>query len=390
MIATLLCLILIPLGMYVSLKDYEKRHVDYQDSIHLYQDNSKGKIYAQFRAQGYHPPSPLSIFSLGLKYTLPEKVLTSHDGQFTIERQPSSQSPQSVLFGEVDFNFIMSFVLSILALIFTFNRISGEKEAGSLRLVISNSVPRWKIILAKILGNYVIFLVPFFIGLLVALVILVTSGDYPLFSKEIFPSFMAISLISLVFIFVIFNLGILNSSKSHSSITSMISALFAWVIIVLIVPKICPMIANIIYPVKAQQIVTVEKQMAKRDLEKELDSKRKELLERIMTNRGIDPQTIGIFGIKANSEEMKAMHQYDKDIIPIENEYKERINNAIKKIEQDHNNKRNVQTAIAINLSRISPTCSYTYLLSEISGTGFKEIENFNKHAQKFSTTGRK
>ena len=42
LIATLLCLVLIPLGMYVSLSEYEQRFADYQDAMNLYQDRSEG------------------------------------------------------------------------------------------------------------------------------------------------------------------------------------------------------------------------------------------------------------------------------------------------------------------------------------------------------------
>ena len=40
-IATLLCVVLIPLGMYVSLKDYEQRLREYQTSIQQYEQRSR-------------------------------------------------------------------------------------------------------------------------------------------------------------------------------------------------------------------------------------------------------------------------------------------------------------------------------------------------------------
>jgi hypothetical protein len=41
-IATLLCLVLIPLGMYVSIKDYEQRLGDYNTAIQQYEQRAGG------------------------------------------------------------------------------------------------------------------------------------------------------------------------------------------------------------------------------------------------------------------------------------------------------------------------------------------------------------
>ena len=38
-VALILCLILIPVGMYVNLKDYEKRLSSYQQSVQIYQQD---------------------------------------------------------------------------------------------------------------------------------------------------------------------------------------------------------------------------------------------------------------------------------------------------------------------------------------------------------------
>ena len=181
-IATLLCLVLIPLGMYVTMKDYEQRLIEHRDLVRLYQERYESRISYSFKAEGYRPPSLMSIFSIGLEYYFPTKVMTSSDGQFQITDVSGINNPQSLLFGKVDFIFNVSFVLSLLALIFTFSSISGEKEAYTLRLVMSNPVPRWKILMAKSLGNYIVFLVPFIISLIIGLLILSFQNIIPVFS----------------------------------------------------------------------------------------------------------------------------------------------------------------------------------------------------------------
>ena len=43
---------------------------------------------------------------------------------------------------QVDWAFIIGYVLSLIALLFTFDAISGERERGTLRLMLANSIPR--------------------------------------------------------------------------------------------------------------------------------------------------------------------------------------------------------------------------------------------------------
>lgn len=382
LIATLLCLILIPLQMYVSFKDYDRRYLEYQNSIHLYQEKSEGRISASFVAEGFRPPSPLSIFSFGYNHTLPQKVTTSRDGEFKIEFSAIGQNQQSVLYGQIDFAFILSFVLSIIALILIFHSISGEKELGSLRLLMSNSIPKWQIIISKISGNYIIFLLPLFIGLLIGLIILLLNSGYPLFSQKILPSIITILIISMIFIFIIFNLGIFVSSRTNRSITSMITVIFLWVILVLVIPKISPLVAQIIYPIKSEKVLNSEVLIAKGNLDDKYKQKRRDLLKEMILVNGIDYENF--IDNRENSDVSKVLIQYDKRVLSIEQEFDKEYALTVKKIKHDYNNKKQTQANVAIFISRISPVCCYLNVLSEISGTGVSELENFYGHAQQF------
>ena len=282
LIAVLLCMILIPLGMYVNLREYQQRQADYQEAVRLYQQRSNGNIDMDFPAEGYRPPSVLSIFSVGLEYFLPNKVVTARNGVLHLSNDQGINNPQSLLFGKVDLLFNVSFVISLLALIFTFNLIAGEKEEGTFRLVMANPVPRWKILLGKIVGNYVVLLVPFLIAILLSLVVLSLSGLVSFFSSIILPSFLVILVVSLLFILAMFNLGILISTLTHRSITAMVALLFVWTIFVLSLPRMSPMIAEIIYPVKSPQVLDLEKSLVRENYEKELDKKRREIYDNLM------------------------------------------------------------------------------------------------------------
>jgi ABC-type transport system involved in multi-copper enzyme maturation permease subunit len=382
-IVTLLCVVLIPLGMYVSRKNYEQRMAEYQREHQMYRQHYGKNVSYKVQAQGHRPPSVLSIFAFGLDSFLPDKVITSRSGLLETAKAHGINNPQSLLFGRIDLLFNVSFVMSLAALIFTFNSISGEKEKGTLRLTIANSIPRGQILLAKIVGNYVVILIPFLISLLFALLILDASPNISIVSPQVCPSLLVIIFITFLFLLAMISLGVFVSTLTHTSLTSIVMLLFVWVILVLAIPKVSPMVAEIIYPVESQSIISLRKQIAGKNVKEEFDQKRRELFDRCRTAYGV-PLGGGSSNVPKSAADKKAYAQYEKELPLLNEEYQKRTANVIRQIEQDYKNKRNVQASIAMNLSRISPVSCYTYLLSGLSGTGVTEPENFDENAQRY------
>jgi len=380
---TLLCVVLIPLGMYISMKDYEQRFEDYRRAKQLYQKRYGKHIHSGLKAQGFRPPSVLSVLSFGADPFIPDKVITSKDGLFQTAKETGISNPQSLLFGRSDLLFNASFILSLAALIFTFNCISGEKEKGTLRMMISNSIPRSRILLAKIVGNYLTLLIPLVISLLIGLIILDASPDISIFSSSFWPAFLVIVLITFLFVLAAVTLGICISTLTHSSLTSIVMLLLVWVIFVLGIPKASPMIAQIAYPVESQGVVNLRKQILMEDINSELWQRRRELFSRCMTTYGATLKTVPSTTPNTNAEK-QAYAQYESEVLVLEREYQKRTANELRKIDQDYRNKRNTQASIAINLSRISPVSCYTYFVSNLSGTGVTAQDNFIKNAQRF------
>ncbi len=187
-VATVLCVVLIPLGMYVSREDYEQRLAAYQrehDTYRQHHGTPEPPVTGREEAQGFRPPSVLSIFASGLDPFLPDKVATSYTGLFRTLKEAGTGNPQSLLFGKADLLFNVTFIVSLVALIFTFNCISGERERGTLRLMIANAVPRSRILLSKIAGKYIALLVPFTISILIALLVLGGSTTVSIGSPQV-------------------------------------------------------------------------------------------------------------------------------------------------------------------------------------------------------------
>jgi len=270
----------------------------------------------------------------------------------------------------------------LAALIFTFNRISGEREKGTLRLMISGSTRRGDILLAKIVGNYLVLLVPFIIAFLAALIILNASSVISISSTGLWPALLVIILITLLFILVMVSLGICVSTLTHGSMASIMMLFLVWVMAVLGIPKMSPMVAEAVYPIESRNVINFTQTIAREDIESQFNEKKGELFERCRTEFGITHR--GISSSPSTEAEKKAYAKYDRDVVALDNECQRRIANAIRQLEQDYRNKRNVQASLAVNFSRISPVSCFTYLISGLARTGPAEPDKFTENAKRY------
>ena len=388
-VATLLFVVLIPLGMYVSRKDYEERLADYQLKHQMYRRQYAEDVNYDVKAHGFRQPSVLSIFALGFERFIPDRVVTDRSGVFSVVKDSSVSNSPSLLFGQLDLLFNVCFVVSLAALIFTFNSVSGEKETGTLRLTVANSTPRNLILLSKIIGNYICLLIPFIISLLIALVILEISPVVSIFSPKLCYSLLVILLMTFVFILVMVSLGVLVSTLTQKSIISMTISLFAWVIFTLALPKAAPMIARIAWPLESHETLTMRKHSFLESIKKEYEQKSLELYSKYsnipeeLINKYFSAKPIldKLPPLKAETEIVVPL---DRELIALDEECQKRIANEVKEIERNYENRRNKQNAIAMNLSRISPVSCYTYLVSGLSNTGTIEFDKFVDNAQRY------
>ena len=337
-IATVLCLILIPLGLYVTTQDYKQRINDYRHAVQLYQQRSEGQVGSMFKAEGYRPPSPLSVFAVGLEPFLPNKAVTSESryafqealgGLVKISNESGLHNPLAALFGKMDYLFNVGFVLSIFVLLFTFSGITGEREMGTLRLIASYPVPKWNILLAKITGNYLVFLLPFLVSFLAGLLILNLSCVFPMNAAGTPQVILVIFGVTVLFLFCMFTFGTLLSVSTNHSITAIVSMLFIWVVFVLIIPKLSPMIAQIIKPVESDQILASKIQNAREDLRKEQLKREDQLFITVVGKHGRtvdDYFNMRDFSSQTVKDERKSIEtEYDELVGPIRAEYAGKI-----------------------------------------------------------------
>ena len=237
--AVLIMLLLVVANTAVLLKDYEQRLAAYNTALKTVDRRSQdSKTYSSGRYSITRPPNPLSIFNVGLDKRLGNEISVSHSFVPTLWDTGTYKltNPLLNLFTSIDIVFIFEVVLSLIALIFAYDVIAGERERGTLRLVVTHPVRRGQILLAKYISAMLCLLVPLLMSLLLAVILLTTSTVVSLSIGD-FLRIGGIILSSIVYLSVFYLIGMLISAVTRRTGTALMLAMFVWGFWVLVYPN---------------------------------------------------------------------------------------------------------------------------------------------------------
>ena len=168
----------------------------------------------------------------------------------------------------MDYLFIVKIIFSLIAFLFAFDTIAGEKETGTLKLVISNSVPRYCFLAGKFLGGYFTIIIPFLFSFLISLAIFYFQGMFIVTSENL-ARIILVLFTTFIYLSACFLLGILISSLFTRSRTVMTVLMFVWIVFVLGVPGLSKIFAEIVHPVKTDQVIVLEESLLRQRIIKE-------------------------------------------------------------------------------------------------------------------------
>jgi len=178
------------------------------------------------------------------------------------------ENPFLNAFFSMDFITILAITLSLLALLFTYDSCSGEREQGTLKLVFSNSLGRAKFLLGKVIGVCLTLLpITLFCYLLAALVIILSPQVS--FSVMEWISIGVLFVVSIIFFGLCMMVGLFISCRLRSSVTSIIVCLFIWVLFLFILPNLSTYAARSFINVSSREKLD----LALQEIDSEFNSK---------------------------------------------------------------------------------------------------------------------
>ena len=174
----LITLLLVVANTVVLVQDYEQRLKSYNDAVKMHQqDLDNSKTYSTAYLFVDRAPNPLSIFNVGLDKRLGNLIGIYHGFMPTLwdAQMHGTNNPFIAFFSSIDIVFVFEVILSLMGLIFAYDAIAGERERGTLRLVLAQPIGRGQILLAKYISAMACLLVPLILSLLFALLLLTRS-----------------------------------------------------------------------------------------------------------------------------------------------------------------------------------------------------------------------
>ncbi|MDE0397854.1 MAG: ABC transporter permease subunit [Candidatus Poribacteria bacterium] len=237
--AVVITLLLVVTNAVVLLEDYERRLVKYSQQENAHREKAQeAKTYSMLKLSVERPPNPLSLFSAGLDKRL-GRTFDIYHGFVPMISDGSARSLDNTflnLFSKIDLVLIFQIVLSLMALLFAYDAIAGDSENGTLRLVISHPVRRGSILLAKYIGAMICLLIPVLMSLLMVLILLSSTSSIQLDGED-FLRIGGIILTTTIYLSAFYLIGLLISTATRRTATSLMLCMFLWVTLVLVYPN---------------------------------------------------------------------------------------------------------------------------------------------------------
>jgi len=188
------------------------------------------------------PPQPLAALVNGVDNDIGRNIEMFGQGELESSDSRFSGDPVFAMFRFLDIEFIFSVVLALFAIMFGYNAVNGEKEAGTLRLVFANAVPKAHFILGKMTGVLLTVIIPLLLPILVGCLVLMVMR-IPMKVDDWFRLSLIVTA-GILYFSVFLLLSIFLSAVTKNSSTSFLFALLVWIFATLVIPRAAVLLAG--------------------------------------------------------------------------------------------------------------------------------------------------
>lgn len=376
----LVCSILILISVFIGINEYENAVTQFEANQEIaQQDIAQSSSWGQVRNIVHRKPTPMQIFVSGLHFDVGRLSGISSSSDVKLTRSPYSDETLFAIFRFIDFAFIVQVVLSLFAILFTYDAINGERENGTLKLAFANSVSRAQYLIAKFTGIWLGLIVPLLIPILFGL-LLVLVLKVPVSSSD-WMSILGLIGLSVLYITFFIGIGILVSALTRKSSLSFLLLLVIWIGGVLILPRMGVMAAG--------QLVEIEPVA---QIEAKQEAYQRARWDEYSTELG---ETW-----KVRSQEMEGLDETERrayrddkewEWLEVDDALRKQVQTDIvdnnRKLLEDVQNKKIVQQNLAFSLARISPVSSYRLAAMSLSGTDIGMKSRYEESMRNYKDT---
>jgi ABC-type transport system involved in multi-copper enzyme maturation permease subunit len=260
---------------------------------------------------------------------------------------------------DIDVIFLVSVVFSFLSVVITFDAICGEKERGTLKLLLSTGISRTKIVMSKIIASTLVLAIPLIVGLLIQVTLMSFKSAFELSLGNLAVLLLVVVYSILVLLFFV-AMGVTISSLTRSSITSLVILLLLWVSFVVVIPGLAKPVSK-----EFVKIDTPE------ELAKQRDRLEDDFMNKMMKSGAVDrPREL------AMADDFKGERIWNR-IMGEKNSDEQNIND-------EQLRKMILQAEASRAFARISPVMIYKIALSNIAATDLQTVLDFNDQTLRY------
>ena len=378
-VGTILCVVLMAVFMPVLVNDYQQRLKNYNANVTANEaELRKAKAYGSITPTIYQSPAVLSIFSEGIEKQINNSARIELGSVPEIGAVSAEVNPYLSIFPTLDVSLIFKIIISVLSILVAYDVISGEREQGTLKLMLSGIVARYQVLLGKLLAGLMTLTVPATIAFIVGLLILQFSPMIDLTGSD-WIRIGLMYVVSLIFISAMYNFGLFFSCLTKRSAISLMFVLLFWVIFLIVIPNGSLFLAGKFQPVESRGKIDGQIKSILEKKENELDASGK-------NSRGgsVWSMTRDAFGNRytqlCNMRWMETSQKYYAFIEPLNIKYADKI----WEVQHSYLRKLYDQKNLANNISRVSPVCLYKNIMSALAGTDLASTQSFTKNVREY------
>lgn len=245
-IGFVLCLLVIPFTIIVSVDNYENQVRVYKiEQAQAEKEMKESRVWSHVRPTVVQEPEPLSIFSTGIISNIGNKVKIAF-GEYPLFPEGHTLTRDNPLlnaFFSIDFSKVIAILISLLALVFSYDAITREREDGTMKLTFTGQVSHISFLMGKLLGLLLTLLPILLFCYLLACLIIVVNPEIS-FSASDWGGLLLLLLTSVIYMLVFLLLGMFISSRVTHSSSSIIISLLCWIWFLFLMPNIATYLAQ--------------------------------------------------------------------------------------------------------------------------------------------------
>lgn len=374
-IGVLICVTLCGLAAWVRIADFKLAYHERQQFLQRWFPAVEEQLERDENVQieNTRAVSPLSVFSVGLEPTIPFRFSSTKEGLRYGETRAARNSVDA-LFGYVDLTFVVTVLMSLLAIAVTFDSICGERADGTLALLLSYPVSRGTVLTAKTIAAMAVVLacaLPAFVLVLLAM----KGAGLPLMSGG-HVALYGLAVVLYVAVFVV--IGIVVSLRVRRRPDAALAAILVWVILVFAAPRMVSLFVNgFRSPARAVELALRQDEIESR-LKLDASRLKKKAFERYVAESD-------------SAHATDALAKFRKDADSIAADLQQRRSAELQKIWDEVDRDEKLRQRYVAAFSVVSPTALFNNVAAELAWTGYVQRDHFYRESRAYDENfGRK